>query len=200
MQKPGQTKYTDKNILQIICPCVFDPNLQPIMTYVLYNIPLNLDRQEMKLILDYSRGLLLSLPWLSAHTLTKSTGEELWNGDESIQKPNKSPEGLRPCKSCTWARGRWSIIHWEKEKGIEKEQIGEAVEEGEGHLCHAAVTFQHDIWTGGWETVVNWAILSTSAFRLGVNDWTWRQSVAMCTVHQLQHMAPSKTLRTVNKN
>lgn len=112
--------------------------------------------------------------------------QERSSDDESIQKPNKSPEGLRPCKSCTWARGRWSIIHWEKEKGIEKEQIGE---EGEGHLRHAAVTFQHDIWTGGWETVVNWAILSTSAFQLGVNDWTWRQSVAMC-----------KTLRTVNKN
>lgn len=31
MQKPGQTKYTDKNILQIICPCVFDLNLQPVI-------------------------------------------------------------------------------------------------------------------------------------------------------------------------
>lgn len=32
---------------------------------------------------------------------------------------------------------------------IEKEQIGEAVEEGEGHLRHAAVTFQYDIWRMG---------------------------------------------------
>lgn len=127
-------------------------NSGTIMVYVLYNIPLNLDRQEMKLILDYSPELLLSLSWLSAHTLTKSTGEELWYGDESVQKANKSPEGLRPCKSCTWARGRWSIIHWEKEKGIEKKQTGEAVEaveEGEGLLRHAAVTFQHDIWRMG---------------------------------------------------
>lgn len=58
---------------------------------------------------------------------------------------NKNQEGLRPCARSTWAGGRRSVIHWEKETGIEKEQIRVAMV-GEEHLRHAAVTFHHDIW------------------------------------------------------
>lgn len=56
-----------------------------------------------------------------------------------------NPQGLRPCKSGTWAGGRGSVIHLQKETGIEKEQIRVAMEEEE-HLRHTAVNFHQDIW------------------------------------------------------
>jgi len=111
--------------------------------------------------------------------------------DESIQIVSAS-EGqlwIKPQRinalSCTWFGGRQSVIHWEKEMDW-KWTNQDSDEGGGGHLCHASVTFHHDIWRMGVTGGQRFFFFSTPAFVLRVNYSSQRWSVAKCTVHHLK--------------